>query len=306
MNLNTHLKQSAIFSSTIIATIGRPTLARAVESVLSQEVDSGDFEVIVVNDSGHPLPVEKWQESEKVTILTTQKRERCFARNAGAAIARDQYLHFLDDDDWILPEALKELWAATRISNALLICGTTRFIDMKGNITRESISEVKGDAFAQAMAGKWIPFQSSLIKSEGFFNAGGFDFHFSRMGEQKDLCRRLALHGDFAHTRHILACVVRDRENSTANWALEKSASLRSRDFILDERGSFARMVKSAKTSYWRGRLVRAYLTCVVWNLKQKSPLKMVARACEAIAGFILSTRHILSRGFWKGILEGN
>lgn len=304
MNAGSGTVSPEIFSSTIIATIGRPTLARAVESVLSQEIDSGDFEVIVVNDSGRPFPVEQWQESEKVTILATQKRERCFARNAGAAIARGRYLHFLDDDDYMLPGAFKALWTVARDSSAGVICGAVRYTDVNGKTTGEPIYEVQGDAFVQVMAGTWIPFQ--LIKTGSFFNAGGYDVRFSAMGEQKDLCRRIALYGEFAHTRQLVACVVRDRENSTANWGLSNDASLCSRDYILDEKGSFTRMLKSAKTSYWRGRLVRAYLTCVVWNLKQKRPLKMLSRACKAMAGFIASTPYIFSRDFWHGIAEGN
>ena len=100
-----------MFSSTIIPTISRPTLSRAVCSVLSQDFTSADFEVIVVNDSGQPLPDAAWQYSERVRIIETNRRERCVARNTGAAIARGNYLHFLDDDDWLLPDALEAFWA---------------------------------------------------------------------------------------------------------------------------------------------------------------------------------------------------
>jgi hypothetical protein len=46
-----------MFSSTVIPTIGRPTLDRAVRSVLDQGFSADDFEVIVVNDSGERLPL---------------------------------------------------------------------------------------------------------------------------------------------------------------------------------------------------------------------------------------------------------
>ena len=45
-----------MFSSTVIPTVNRPTLSRAVRSVLQQNFTADDFEVIVVNDSGQPLP----------------------------------------------------------------------------------------------------------------------------------------------------------------------------------------------------------------------------------------------------------
>ncbi len=66
-----------MFLSSVIATIGRPTLARSVESILSQEIAPPDFEVIVVNDSGRSLNPADWQRSDQVTILHTPRRERC-------------------------------------------------------------------------------------------------------------------------------------------------------------------------------------------------------------------------------------
>src|SRR5688572_30916233 len=99
-----------MFSSTIIPTVGRDTLARAVHSVLSQSSEKCDFEVIVVNDSGKPLPQQEWQSSTRVQVINTNRRERSVARNTGAALARGKYLHFLDDDDWLFPDALCHFW----------------------------------------------------------------------------------------------------------------------------------------------------------------------------------------------------
>ena len=49
-----------ILISTIIPTIGRDTLSRAVQSVLDQNCGEEKFEVIVVNDSGKALPGMSW------------------------------------------------------------------------------------------------------------------------------------------------------------------------------------------------------------------------------------------------------
>ena len=90
--------------STIIPTIGRATLSRAVESVIDQQPFGADAEIIVVNDSGQPLPKMSWMEAPNLQIIDTNHRERSVARNTGAAIARGKYLHFLDDDVlWRLP-----------------------------------------------------------------------------------------------------------------------------------------------------------------------------------------------------------
>ena len=82
-----------MFSSTIIPTVGRPTLERTVESVLNQNFDKDQFEVIVVNDSGEPLTKNaSWRTARNIQILETNRRERSFARNTGA----DGYTSLID------------------------------------------------------------------------------------------------------------------------------------------------------------------------------------------------------------------
>ena len=83
-----------MFCSTIIPTVNRPTLSRAVHSVLNQEFDRDDFEVIVVNDSGKQLPDAEWQKSDQVRVINTNRCKLSVARNTGAAIAKGRYLHF--------------------------------------------------------------------------------------------------------------------------------------------------------------------------------------------------------------------
>lgn len=293
--------QSDIIISTIIATIGRATLARAVESILAQDCPF-EFEVIIVNDSGRSLPVEDWQRSSRVTILNTNKRERCFGRNAGASIARGKYLHFLDDDDWMLPGAFKELLAVSNGKHAALIYGRTQFVDKDEKPTWEFHPNVDGDAFVQVMTGKWVPLQSSLIKANCFFGAGGFDYRLVGL-EQKDLTRRVALLGPFVGTDHFVSCVVQDRINSTSDHRMSAKYSVWSRDNILEEDGTFARMRASAKNPYWRGKMVRAYVTCVAWNIKKRNISRTLSRAVDAAAAFIFAIFNAGYPSFWHGIL---
>ena len=112
-----------LFCSTIIPTVNRSTLSRAVDSVLTQELTRGANEVIVVNDSGAALPTSEWQRSPRVTVLHTNRRERSVARNVGAAAAKAAYLHFLDDDDVLLPGALKALERLTHQGEAAWLYG---------------------------------------------------------------------------------------------------------------------------------------------------------------------------------------
>ena len=291
---------SKIVFSTIIATIGRSTLARAVESVLDQD-SSVNFEVIVVNDSGKSLPREAWHDSERVTILNTNRRERCVARNAGAAIAQGEYLHFLDDDDWMLPGAFKELWSVARGRNASLVYGAIRWITGEGKFLADHHIGVNGNAFVQLMAGELIPIISCLFESKAFFEAGGFNPRFI-WAEDWDIGRRVAFRGDVVSTRLTVACGIKDDKNSTTNYRQGRASNIESIELMLDEKGSFTRMLRSARDPYWRGKMVRTYILSMVWNVRNGRLLKGFSQASKAAASMILFAAHSCSLVFWKSV----
>lgn len=292
-----------MFTSTIIPTIARDSLARAVESVLAQDFSADDFEVVVVNDSGRPLPAAPWQSSRRVRILDTMKRERCFARNAGASVATGRYLHFLDDDDWLLPGALAAFWAVARANSAAWIYGSSRYLGRHEHLLAEHHVGVSGNGFVQAVAGEWIPLQASVIRSDAFFAAGGFDPRFLA-SQDKDLCRKVAFQGELANTPAPVACLLRDRQNSTTNYALADRFNTWSRDDVLARSGAFARMRGSVTDAYWAGKLVRAYLTCTWWNLRQGKILNALGRGLLAAAGFAVAGFQIFHPAFWRAVLN--
>src|SRR2546430_3908643 len=87
------------FCSIVVPTVARSTLQRTVCSLLGQSVARSAYEIIVVNDSGQPLSDAPWLHESPVTVLDTDRVDRCVARNAGVARASGKYLSFVDDDD---------------------------------------------------------------------------------------------------------------------------------------------------------------------------------------------------------------
>jgi len=294
-----------VFCSTIIPTIGRSKLTRAVQSVLDQDFSSSEFEIIVVNDSGQPLPDAAWLSSERVKIVNTNKRERSIARNTGAAAARGRYLHFLDDDDWLQPNALNEFWSLTQLSQGNWFYGGTQLVDRQGKSLIQLHPNIQGNGFIQVLAGEWIPLQASLIESAAFFEAGGFNPLISGP-EDNDICRKVALKGDFVSMKSVVACVEWGEEGSTTNLTTHPEMSRWAREKILSEPGVFPRMRGSADTSYWHGRIVRAYLTSLVWNLRNRQLFTAASRGMFALLGFLFSFLHVLSPQFWKAIRSGH
>jgi hypothetical protein len=292
-----------MFSSVIIPTVDRPTLARAVESVLAQSTSDLACEVVVVNDAGHPLPTASWMQSKRVTIIETQCRERSVARNAGAAIAQGRYLNFLDDDDWLTPEAMGLWRALAEWTEAGWLYGGTQLVDRLGKPIASLRPDLAGNCFAQAMAGEWLPLQASLIRADVFFSLGGFNPLITGP-EDIDLWRRFARIGEVAGIPEIVAYISWGAAGSTTPHARHASDSQWARERILAMPGVFERLWASARSEFWQGRVARCYLTSVVWNVIRRRWLTAASRAMFGAAAIVRTGRRLVLPGFWQAVMR--
>ena len=300
-----------MFSTTIIPTVGRVTLPRAVNSVLSQPFDKADFEVIVVNDTGGPLHGQDWQTSNRVQVITTNRRERSVARNAGAAIARGKYLHFLDDDDWMLPHAFQAFWEATRNSSAAWFHGAFRMVDSSGEKIIDVFPEEIGNCFINLISWEWLPLQASVVDAKAFFNVGGFTMLDSLKGGFEDihLTRQIANQYDFMNVPRLVACVRSGDDGSTTNYMDMFIQNSLSREKSLSVAGSYQRLISSARNNrkhkeYWHGKVVYYLLGSAVKNLRARQFLTAISRAFYALAGRLASGRYFFRAEFWQGLTK--
>jgi GT2 family glycosyltransferase len=294
-----------MFCSVIIPTIGRASLARAVTSVLDQDFPQTDFEIIIVNDLGRPLPNGACPAGQQVRLITTRRRERSVARNTGAAVARGRYLCFLDDDDWLLPDALQH-WstAASQAPDAAWIGGGIRVLDASNSVLGEAHARLTGNCFAQVMGGAWAPIQASLVRAKDFFLVGGFDPSIKGT-EDLDLCRKIALQGEFAHTPAMVACLLRGLSWKTStDYQRAPLDILRSREAALNQSGSLARLVSAARASgqpaYWFGRIVRVYASTFQLAAREKRGWSAASRAIAGLAGSWAAGPHLFSKHLWE------
>jgi len=295
-----------MFCSTIIPAIGRPSVARAVRSVLDQAFSAADFEVIVLNDSGQPLPGDDWQASPRVRQLAIVRHGQCIARNTGAALARGTYLHFLDDDDYLLPGALTAFWELSqRAPNAAWLHGGVRLVDSAGQTLREFNPALEGNVFAQLLAGVWVLPIASLIRAQAFFATDGFH-PLLRIAEELDLGRQVSRTGDLAHTPAIVACKFNGAglRTSVDSYPLSTQANRWSRDRALAAPGAFRRLLGSAHTPYWRGRILQAYLAAGHWNWKRGQYTASASRIFFALLSLALAGRALLSGAYWQALRD--
>jgi glycosyltransferase involved in cell wall biosynthesis len=288
-----------MFCSTVIPTVARPTLARAVCSVLDQSFAAEDFEVIVVNDSGAALPEADWQHSPRVRLIHTHRRERSVARNTGAAIAKGKYLHFLDDDDWITPGAFEALWRLSQeAGDAAWLYGSYRTVDNEGHLVEEFHPNITGNILALLVSGEGIPLQASLLRADRFFVAGTFDPNMPA-SQDRDLGRRLVLTDTAAYTPTVVAVIRVGEQGSTTKWAILKEMDHLGREKALSAQGAFTRLRASATSSRQRGRVSRAYFASTAWNWRRK---RWLTAASRASMGMAFAGWHIFSPHYWRGI----
>ena len=101
-------------------------LPRCIESVREQTFC--DFECILIDD-GSPdscpkICDEYAAKDERIKVIHQQNCGVSAARNAGLDVARGKFVTFIDSDDWVEKEFLKELYEKITSENAdVVICG---------------------------------------------------------------------------------------------------------------------------------------------------------------------------------------
>lgn len=287
--------------SVIIPTIGRSTLTRAVESILSQPVT--DFELIVVNDSGAPLASAAWADDSRVRVLNTNRSGVCFACNAGAAVARGKYVKILHDDDYLLEAGLRVLIEAAEKANAAWVIGSARIVDARGETVYNLDSgPVSGNILAELAAGASIHVSYCLVLRRTFLDVGGLDPRM-KIGEDRDFFSRVALTHDVVSTRQAVACVqVSGSPTSAFDFGQVAQYSRAIRERILDSKQAYARVRDSVHSRVWlRGRVCRQGIYSAALNLRNGNVWMALARLSWSIR---LASFHFVRPQFWRGMFS--
>ena len=83
-------------------------LRQCLDSVINQTLK--EIEIICVDDGSTDSSLEILKEyaakDHRITVITQQNLHAGVARNAGLAVAKGEYVHFLDSDDWVEKEVL--------------------------------------------------------------------------------------------------------------------------------------------------------------------------------------------------------
>lgn len=136
----------------VLPTCDRPfLLPRAVESVLLQT--EADFELLLVDNNRRAPPVEhhpafsRWRRDPRVRLIRPEvMRNAALARNHGLAMARGDWISYLDDDDAWRPAKLERQMALVARSGAeLVLCGATFHLSGRRRKVQCDVPVFRGD-----------------------------------------------------------------------------------------------------------------------------------------------------------------
>ncbi len=200
-------------------------ILRALESVNRQQYPAS--EIIVIDDGSTdegPSIVNK-ANIKNVKLIQQTNQGVSAARNNGAALAKNEYIAFLDADDQWLPLFLDEVarlivkfpqaqFFGTRYQ---IVASENTYVDAKiklENINPEGV--ILEDFFNIASQGD-LPFtMSSMVIQQSLFKSiGGFPLN-EPIGEDQDLFCRVALNTPIAYSPNIHSLYHKDAQNQAS------------------------------------------------------------------------------------------
>lgn len=94
-------------------------LPKCIESCLNQDLNIEDYEIILVDDGStdNSLDIIRFYEnnSKNIQVYSQENQKQGAARNNGLDKARGKYIWFIDSDDWIEENILKDLLEYAKI-----------------------------------------------------------------------------------------------------------------------------------------------------------------------------------------------
>jgi glycosyltransferase involved in cell wall biosynthesis len=217
------MNSNSMFLSVVIPLYNKEkSISRAVSSVLAQ--DYGNFELIIVDDGSTDQSVENISvvKDERLSLVRKPNGGVSDARNAGAAVAKSDYVCFLDADDEWRPHFLTRI-AGLIAQNPSAYIFSCRYetVTEKGelvlgqlNLAHDHRGLVPRFFSAYRKSRSLIHSSSVCVSKSALMEMGGFP-KGENVGEDVYVWLSLALRGEVMFDAEVSSRVHQDAENRT-------------------------------------------------------------------------------------------
>jgi LmbE family N-acetylglucosaminyl deacetylase/glycosyltransferase involved in cell wall biosynthesis len=225
--------------SVVVRTRNRPALLQeALESLRAQT--ARPRQVVVVNDGGARLPdLDRFRDAWELTVENLPSRAgRSSAANRGVALATQELVAFLDDDDLYAPDHLERLFRAYRQGPEPVVYSdaVTAVYEESDAGWRERHRGLEYSLDYDAdylLLANYIPLHTILLPKALYLAAGGFE-EGMEYSEDWDFLIRLSFQTGFRHVRAV-TCeyrVFEERHGGSSHVAAGASAFQAAREKI--------------------------------------------------------------------------
>ncbi len=216
-------------------------LLRAVLSVIEQNQSKFNIEIIIVNDSDMDLEKNillklKEIKTDNITykfIKNANKHGRSVAANCGLLASSGQYIGFLDDDDYFLPNHLIEHYKIYK-NNIDVNFTISLSKEIFEEINRKNISTIKEDEkkinnfnkYSLFLFENFFPFNSLIFKKKVLKKTGILDNNLNVL-EDWDFIIRLFVYYEPIFINKITCCYSTRSGSSNIRMDFEKKTEWR-------------------------------------------------------------------------------
>lgn len=231
-----HAMLSKHFSVSVIIPVynGREFISRAIHSVQNQTIDAVK-EIIIVDDGSSDGTAAVVREDAaidtRIRFLQQPNRGQASARNAGASVATEPYLAFLDADDTWTAEKLELQLPLFGKQNALaFVFGNAAIIhEGKENVPYPQFKLLKptrGNIYPKLLFGCFVNTSTVIIRRDVFSALSGFaESGKYALMEDYDFWLRAAQRGNADYVPEVVAYYYR-RSGSSSHRKVRTAAKV--------------------------------------------------------------------------------
>lgn len=115
-----------------------PYVERCIRSLMEQDIEPGEYEVIVINDgspdNSRKIVLRLQKEFNNIVFIEQENKGVSVARNEGIAVARGKYILCVDPDDYILPNTLERVVNIAETGNLDVLYLSFTILGVKGQV----------------------------------------------------------------------------------------------------------------------------------------------------------------------------